>query len=339
MKKLFVVALAIVVLVSCSSKKNVPNVSGIKVELDTHRFDKDFFALDTTQLTASLDKLNTEYQTFLTDYLYQVLAFPPQQDSVLKYTKLFLTDSMYKQVFVDAAKQFPNFDKPEKEIKKGLQFVKYYFPKYALPSKVITFIGPIDGVATALTSSHNLAIGLQGYLGKDYPAYASEYIQQVYPAYKSKRFEPQYIVVNAMQSIIDDMYPDQSNGKPLIEQMVEAGKRLYLLDALLPNTADTLKVGYTKKQLEDSYKMEETIWSHFVNSGWLYSTEPTIIRDYIGDTPKTTALGEAAPGNIGRFTGWQIVKKWMSKNERTTLPELMKMDAKKIFEESKYKPN
>ena len=29
-----------------------------------------------------------------------------------------------------------------------------------------------------------------------------------------------------MKNIIDDMYPDNSAGRPLVEQMVEAGKRL-----------------------------------------------------------------------------------------------------------------
>ena len=35
--------------------------------------------------------------------------------------------------------------------------------------------------------------------------------------------------------IVDDLFPDQSNGKPLIEQMVEKGKQWYLLDKFLPH--------------------------------------------------------------------------------------------------------
>ncbi len=31
--------------------------------------------------------------------------------------------------------------------------------------------------------------------------------------------------------------------------MIEKGKRLYVLDKILPNTADTLKTGYTAAQL------------------------------------------------------------------------------------------
>ena len=38
--------------------------------------------------------------------------------------------------------------------------------------------------------------------------------------------------------------------------MVEAGKRLYLLDRFMPETADTLKTGYTKAQLKGCYENE-----------------------------------------------------------------------------------
>jgi len=38
------------------------------------------------------------------------------------------------------------------------------------------------------------------------------------------------------------------------------------------------------------------------------------------------------------FTGWQIVKKFMEKHENMPLNELMIMEPRKLFEESKYRP-
>ena len=58
----------------------------------------------------------------------------------------------------------------------------------------------------------------------------------------------------------------------------------------------------------------------------------------MNDGPKTAVLGEGSPGFIGQFVGWKIVKKWMDKNEKTTLDVLMKTDPRIIFEQSKYKP-
>ncbi len=124
----------------------------------------------------------------------------------------------------------------------------------------------------------------------------------------------------------------------MVEQMVQAGKRLYMLDQLLPETADTLKTGYTQKQLEGCYANERTIWSFFVQNDLLYVSDPSLIKDYMNDAPQTQAFGKESPGFIGQFCGWQIVKKWMAKNEKVSLEDLLKTDPKIIFQQAKYKP-
>lgn len=322
-------------LAACATKKPVPDVSGIQVPLQTIRFEKDFFAIDTNHIEEGLDALNKKYPSFLKDYLYNILAAVPQPDSVVKYVRLFKRD--YQYVYAAAEKQFVHWDVTENELHKAFQFLHYYFPQYPLPQRIVTFIGPIEGIANALTST-GMAIGLQSYLGKDFPAYQTDYITQVYPVYKSRRFEPAYIPVNCVRNILDDMYPDRSVGRPLIERMVEAGKRLYVMDAVLPFTADTLKTGYTAKQLEGCVAHEKTIWSFFVQNNLLYETEGNTINPYINDGPGTPDLGAEAPGFIGQFTGWQIVQKWMEKNPKTTLDALMQKNPKDLFDEAKYKP-
>ncbi len=94
----------------------------------------------------------------------------------------------------------------------------------------------------------------------------------------------------------------------------------------------------TKSQLDGCYKNEEVIWSYFVQNDLLYVSDPSIIRDYMNDAPITQALGAESPGNIGQFVGWQIVKKWIGKNEKLTLQQLMETNPKTIFEQAKYKP-
>ena len=37
-----------------------------------------------------------------------------------------------------------------------------------------------------------------------------------------------------MKAVVQDIFPDQSGGKPLIEQMMEKGKQWWLLDKFLP---------------------------------------------------------------------------------------------------------
>ncbi len=337
MSKVGVVIFLILFAVACKNKK-IPNVSNIKVDLTLQRFEKDFFSIDTTNVDQSLLQLNKKYPGFLQDFVFNILGLPSQPDSAAAVQRgLTKFIGSYRPVKNDADEIFGSMDQVQKEVKKGLQFVKHYFPAYRLPNKVITFIGPINSYGNIITADA-LAVGLQLYMGSNYLLYQSEAGQVLYPAYISRRFKPEYIPVNCIKNIVDDMYPDNSAGRPLIEQMVEAGKRLYLLDRLMPETADTLKTGYTQNQLEGSLKNEEFIWSFFVQNDLLFVSDPALTKDYINEAPNTAALGQASPGFIGQFVGWRIVQKWMDKNEKVTLPELMETNAKKIFTEAKYRP-
>lgn len=333
-----VLAFAIIIcFISCNSKDDAPNVSDIDVNLNVFRFDNDFFSIDTLQPEKSLDKLQSKYPSFLNDFLYNVLALPPQKDSANILMKSFIKD--YKPVYDSVQKRFTSIDKIKKDVTRGLQFVKYYFPDYNLPQNIITFVGPLEGYANVLTQS-GLAVGLQLYMGESFSVYHSAYISEVYPEYRQRRFKPEYIPVNCMKNIIDDIFPEQKNisGQPLIYQMIEAGKRLYMLDKFLPKTADTLKTGYTENQLEGCYKNEAGIWNFFVQNNLLFITDPMQTRDYMTDAPHTETLGPASPGFIGQFIGWQVIKKWVSLKENTTLQQLLQTPAKQIYEEAKYKP-
>ena len=335
--KYFFYLLIVFLFFSCSNKQ-LPDVSNIKVDVALERFEEDFFVMDSLQTEKSLDALQLKYPSFAIDYLFNILGATPQKDSTLKLVNLFINDAIYKQVSKDAQLQFKNFSVYKKEIEQSFKYIKYYFPKYNLPKKVITFIGPLDGVGTALTSTHDVAIGLQSFLGANYPIYNSAYVQEIYPSYITRKFAPSYITLNVVKNIVDEMYPYTHSGRPLIEQMVEKGKRLYLQDAFLPNIPDTVKMGYTANQLSECNNNEAYIFSFFVQNNLLFQREPSIIMPFITDGPKTQELSQTAPGNIGSFVGFKIVQNWMKKNKNKTLEQLMITPATTIFNEANYKP-
>lgn len=344
MKKI-VFAFLFIIAIACGNKKNIPDVSKVQVQISTDRFEQDFFNLDTTQLDASLQKLFMKYPVFMVDYLQNILATNPNPDTVMVNVKLFI--NAYYNVYQETQKNFANFGSIEKEILQGFQFVKYYFPEYNLPTKLVTYIGPWDAMfmlsnntmgSAVMRDDSIMGIGLQLSLGSNFPLYNSGVIQSLYPNFISKRFAKEYIATNAINVIIDDLHSTRSLGKPLVEQMIEAGKKLYLLDAFLPTTPDSIKTGYTQKQLEGCIKNEANIWSFFVTNDLLFTTEPVIVKDYMTDAPNTPVLGDQSPGNIGQFIGWMIVKKWMKKNSDKNLKQLLATPAKEIFETARYKP-
>lgn len=335
MKNIFV-GLILFFAISCNDN-NIPDVSNIKVDVTLQRFEKDFFAIDTTRVLDELQRLGIKYPSFANDFTGQILGFdnsiPP--DSLTKYIKLFIKD--YRFVKDSADKLFADFEPYAEEIKKGLQFVKHYFPSYNHPKQIITFIGPFDGYSDVLTADA-FAVGLQLHMGSNFSFYKSDISRDIFPEYISRKFTPEYIPVNCLRNIVDDMYPDKSIGKPLIEQMVEKGKRLYILDKFLPETNEHLKIGYTEKQLKDSYDNEAVIWNFFLTNDLLNNADQNIVKNYIGESPKTQELGEGSPGNIGSFSGLQIVKKYMEKFPETKMQDLMNKPPREIYSQSKYKP-
>ena len=345
MKKIVPALLISLVIAACGGK-NIPDVSDVKVDLEVQRFEQDLFAIDTNHIYTEYVALQKKYPTFLHEFTLNILGLPPLSDTAeteIDALKRFLRD--YRPVKDSADKVFRNFDKIAADVKQGLQFVGHYFPGYPSPKKLITFIGPMDAYFEGSTSGYGdvitseaLATGLQLHMGADFSMYKSQMGLSLYPSYISRRFTPECIPVNCIKNIVDDMFPDNSGSKSLVEQMVEKGKRIYLLDKLLPYTPDTLKIGYTKNQLEGCYKNEGLIWNYFLTQGLLYNSDPGMIKNYVSDAPNTPEFGEGSPGYLGLFTGWQIVKKYMDKNADITLQTLMKTDARKLFEESKYKP-
>ena len=295
-----------------------------------------------------MTSLLQKYPKFTPDFVENILGL--DMDSLLipgnaqdNAIRLFIHD--YRFVKDSSDLLYKDFGNETSDIKKALQFVKYYFPQYPVPKSVITFIGPINanfetsfGTQGDIITSEGFGIGLQLHMGKNFSLYKSMEGQEQYPDYLANNFDAAHITVNCIRNIIDDLYPDKTNGKPLIEQMVEKGKRIYLLTKFLPNTPEYICFGYTEKQLKDSYVNEAVIWDFFLNNDLLNNSEQSIIKNYIGESPKTQELGEDSPGNIGTFSGLQIVKKYLEKFPETTLPQLMKTDANEIYTKTKYKP-
>lgn len=328
---------------SCNEESEIPDVSSIKSEVVVHRFEIDFFVMDTVLLEKSLQELHQKYPELTPIFLQQILGLDPSNiDSGIK-NFIQLSGSLQKATQTE----FDNFSLIQQEFENTFRFVKYYFPEYKIPP-VITLLGPVDVMAQTASgeSSPNfigpnfIGINLQFYLGKSFPLYSDNYfVTQVAPLYRSRRFEKNYMVADVMKLVVDDFFPDNSLGKNLMEQIIEKGKQAWLLDKLMPTTADSIKTGYTQNQLNWCLENEGMIWNYLLNNEKnIYTTDPTIIQTYIGEAPFTAVFPQASPGNIGVWIGRQILKKFVEKNSTLSIQEVMQADALKILQGAKYKP-
>lgn len=342
MKCIPVIIILALTILSCNNSRQAPDVSGIRINLQTQRFDQDLFGIDTNNLAPAVQALRAKYPEFLGDFMNNILGVSPSDPNALLILKKFITDFRPLKEAVD--RKYPDFSGYSRDVEQMLRYVKHYFPTYQLPKGLITFIGPMDafyesslGWSGDIITSSGLGVGLQMHLGAE-----SSFYMPVdgngYPGYIARKFEPQYIPVNCARNIIDDIFPDKARSMALVDQMVDKGKRLYILDQLLPNTADTLKIGYTRAQLQGCYKNEGLIWNMFIQNNLLYETDFQKIKSFVGEGPSTLEIGENSPGYIALFTGKRIVETYMEKNPETTLQQLIALDARKLFEGAKYKP-
>lgn len=326
-----------VLILSCNNGKDKPDVADINVTVPLERFEQLFFSIDTNNLGSSLQNVAAK-SAFYTDFMQNILQVRPYDTSAGSETVTVVKNFIgsYKPIYDSIEEKYTNLDWLKEDLTDAFKYVKYYYPNYKVP-KAVTFIAPLDAPGAVLTTQY-LGIGLHQYAGKNFSVYQSPEIQQLYPTYISRRFDKEYIVANSMKAIVDDVYPDQSVGRPLVEQMIEKGKQWFLLDHFLPDAPDSVKTGYTKKQLDWVEENEGNAWSYILKNENLYSIEPVTIQTYIGEAPFTQVMPESSPGNLGQWIGWRIIQEFASKNETLTVQQILQTPAKTIFESAKYRP-
>ena len=337
MKKTGFLLIAAFSLFACNNKEGIPDVSAIEVDIPIERFDNSFFSIDSNDISNGLRKVQQQHPDFYTDFMQNILGVSgvDTNQNTIQVTKEFLRG--YLPVHDSLQLKYKKTDWLQKELEKAFQYVKYYFPNYKT-GKAVLFTGPFDAPGVASVNA-GIAIGLQQFAGKDFSVYQSPMGQELFPTYISKRFAPEYITANCMKAVVEELFPDKSGDKPLIDQMIEKGKRWYLLDKFLPTTPDSIKTGYTEKQLNWCSENEGLIWSYLFKNENLNSLSPAVLQTYIGEAPFTQGFSqEFSPGNIGQWIGWQIVKKFVTKNPDMIPQDIMRTEAKKILDEEKYKP-
>lgn len=334
MKRYYVFAI-FVLLISCKSGKDKPDVSNIKVDVRIERFEHAFFNIDRNNIPAGLADLRNAFPRFYPFFMQNILQVSPLDTGSYDIIRNLLEG--YRPINDSIQKKYSNVNWLKEELTDGFKYVRHYFPDYRIPS-AITYIGTFDVPGIVLTPDY-LGIGLHQFAGKNFSVYQSEPIQQMYPSYISTRFDEEYITANCMKAIADDIYPDKTAGRPLIEQMIEKGKHWFLLEKFLPDVPDSIKTGYTQKQLEWTENNEGNIWAYIVkNENDIYSIDPATIQTYLGEAPSTQVMTEAAPGNIGQWVGWRIVQEYANKHKELPVQKILETSPKIIFEEAKYRP-
>lgn len=304
------------IIASCDKKSKVEKeVEKIPVRLKVERFDKLFFETPPEDLA----KLKKQFPFF----------FPAGNDDKVWLEKM--QNPLWRELYTEVQKKYGNFEPVQKELETLFKHIKYNFPKTQTP-RVITVISEMDYNNKVIYADSLLIISLELYLGKEHKFYQ-------FPNYLKQNFEQRQMMPDVVSSFsVNKTAPLTDNN--LLAQMIYFGKELYLKDLLLPEYSDADKMGYTPEQLKWCVENESYIWRYFLEKELLYSDDSRLGNRFINPAPFSKfylEIDNESPGRVGAWIGWQIVRSYVKNNE-VPIEELLKMNAKEIFEKSKYKP-
>jgi gliding motility-associated lipoprotein GldB len=336
-QQIYLFFLTALILQACNRHSKV-DVSHIPVNVTIERFDHDFARLQNPPADLKAQALQQKYGVFYTDFIARILQAGSTQDtSYFKTLHDVFNSQAYQDLKHEVDSVYPNLDKQNAELTDAFRRIRYYFPKQPLPKVYAYFSG--FQAQTSIGDGY-FAIGLDLFLGaksKFYPA-----LIEAYPHYISRRFTPDNIAPRTIETLLrENIFPEPDADKSLLSRMVYNGKIMYLMNQLLPDVPDSLKIGYTPQQLTWAQKFEGNTWAYFLEENLLYETDYNRIQKYLNEAPFTPGLGEhndSAP-KLAIFTGWQIVKQYMERHPEVTLPQLIAMnDAQEILNQSRYRP-
>lgn len=313
----------------CSWHKNRldVDVSGIKIpDVRIHRYDRDLFRIPVSDLQAGLKHIQNEYDFFLGADL--------NDGKKLEEMKAYLENPRNIDFQKACETRYPDLSKVEKDLTETFRHWKFYFPEIKIP-RVYSYISGGDYTRPVQLADSVLIIALDTYLGKDFKPYLADGLA----LYKAERMTEDEIVPDCAREIVNAMYPEQVAPNTLLGGMVEAGKRQYLLDALIPDIPGYLKLDYSKEQFNWVQKNEFHVWAALVDNRLLYSSDGQYFNMFLADGPYTMEFSKESPPRLGEWIGLQIIRSYMQNNPDVTMKMMAEeTDAQKILTLSGYKP-
>ncbi len=337
---LFVLGILVSGCTSGLEKKDIPDVSGIEAPLEILRFEKELFSLDTHNLAGPLAELEARYPEFSNIYFNVILGskdpgIAPEGHEA--FMRGFIAHPAVRRLYDTTQVVFGDMADVKQEFEQAIRFFKYWFPDQPAPEKLTTFISEYS-IAAFVFGNNELALGLDLYLGEDYPYWQLDPSNPAFSTYLTRTFNKQHIIVKSFQPLLEDIL-GQTQGERLLDYMIYNGKKLYFLDLVAPEAPDSVRLEMTGDQVEWLYNNEQEMWNHFLREDLLYSNDFAKIRKLIDYSPSSPGMPPQAPGRTANWVGWQIVKAYMKQHPETTPQQLAGIrDGQVILDGSKYKP-
>jgi len=331
-KQIFFCLALVLILFACQRNPLKVNVSDVSVDLKIKHLDVELLKLKQDQILTSIPELKRSFAEFFDLFTYRMISIGgSDQEKFQESLYYFISDTLILKLELKVAEKLDT-TQLRSELQKAFKHYRYYFPQKEIPV-IYTCISGFN--QSVVTSENLIGISLDKYLGAD-----SQFYEQLGLAeYKRKNMHPAKIVSDVMFAWAVTEWPKSEQSNNLLSQMIEEGKTMYFVDAMLPEKHDTLKIGFTRSQLDFCKKNEASMWTYLAEHKQLYSTDRMTIKRYMDDGPFSPSFSNESPARTGVWLGWQIVRSYMKQHPKTKLADLMNNpDFQGILNQSGYQP-
>lgn len=307
---------------------NAEQKEKIKVKIKLTNLERDLLNIRTREDVANFLKKNN-------DIASTYMELPNAHKEALFVEQLYQMYShpAFKEFCNSVINYYGDYSDVKAQLEEAFTYIKYYYPDYKVP-EIKTIVTGFKFNKDFYFSDSLIIISIDYFMGN-----RSKYRPDLFQ-YMLKRYDKPYLVPMIVTAISTKFNLSNTEDNTMLSEMIYYGKAHYFLERVLPNLPDSLNIQYSDKELREAHKYSHVIWGHFIEKKLFYETNHMEKQRYTGESPKVYVIGDNCPGRIGRWLGWQIVRKYMLENPHVTLQQLMQnKNAEEIFKKSKYKPS
>ncbi len=321
-------------MVACSGEPDRAVEPTADLDIRIGRLDHDLFHASPDSIRAASLKAYATYGDFYRVYIEQILQGAPVDDPRLPLVlRRFVLDPDWSvaQRAVDSI--LGDMEPQREQFELAFERLHALFPDSLIP-RVVAFnsgynygIFPTDSV---------LGIGVEWFIGKDHPVIGYLAPEQ-FPLYVKERMTPEMIVPSAVKGWLLVHYTRDIRGADVLTNLVETGKVIALLNALMPEVEPNLNFAFSKEQLAWCEANEFQIWKDIIGKDQLFSKKSDDIGRLMNDGPFTPGFPRESPGHIGEWVGYRMVSAYLKESAKVTFAQLFAMeDPRAILKD--YKP-
>ena len=288
---------------SFSIKEEYPPVKIKRMDIEIYRY---------PSMTAEKQtSFNAEMESGISALLTMLNMGHPDDSAYMKYVnseavKMFTPE--VEEVFSDIADLENVLGGVKQNMKKELPQINM--------CEIYSIVSPYK--QSIYIADSTMLLALNHYLGAEHKAYDG------FEEYIKKTKHAKYIPYDIVEATIGTFNPYETTGDEMVlSKMLFAGAIVEAKMRIVPEASLSLALGYDEKELEWVEDNQQQLWNALVSKELLYSTSYMDINQLLSLTPCSSILHQQAPGRVGRYLGYKIIRAYLEKNPSTTLSQLL----------------